>query len=396
MRVENGLNRKYFGRFAERDISDKTGCTVNPTFGCLKFYHGDHLGSSTLVTSAAGAVVHRQAYKPYGEDLVSPAPGAFTPTYQFTFKEKEADGSGFYDFGARLYNPAIGRFLSADDSTDDGLNRYAYVRNNPLHYVDPTGHGSQNPSWWDAFLEWGSSCQLGSVLGPCGPGSGMNKLITAGRSLHDTFAGMIHGAAPGALPDYYPMGAFRGERGIYAITTGITFGAQFLDGVGEAFLLNKVLGASVLRTGTFTEEQTISALTQAVHVGKGLKGWKGNCTNLAVALYHTLEGRPTSAIPWVKETKGAAFIETLNELGLKPTWGGRAELEAALAKEGGHAIVVGNNIKDGGAHAYNVLSTKSGLLAVDYRIAEDGSRVITSTPLAQYEYTVGFFAVAPK
>jgi RHS repeat-associated protein len=144
VRIENGLVRKYFGSFAERDISDKTGCTVNPTFGCLKFYHGDHLDSSTLVTSAAGAVVHRQAYKPYGEDLVTPPPGAFTPKYQFTFKEKEADGSGLYDFEARMYDPATGRFISADP-VDDSPNRYAYVRNNPLRYNDPTGHAGQGP-----------------------------------------------------------------------------------------------------------------------------------------------------------------------------------------------------------------------------------------------------------
>jgi RHS repeat-associated protein len=34
--------------------------------------------------------------------------------YQFNSKDKEPDGSGLYDYGARLYNPATGRFLSAD------------------------------------------------------------------------------------------------------------------------------------------------------------------------------------------------------------------------------------------------------------------------------------------
>jgi RHS repeat-associated protein len=142
MRVENGLYRKYYESFAERDISDKTTCAVNKTFGCLKFHHGDHLGSSTLVTNAAAAVVHRQAYKPYGEDLVTTAPGPFTPELQYNGMEKEKDGTGFYDYGARLYNPATGRFISPD-SVDDGPNRYAYVSNNPLRYTDPTGHAGQ-------------------------------------------------------------------------------------------------------------------------------------------------------------------------------------------------------------------------------------------------------------
>jgi RHS repeat-associated protein len=143
-RVENGRYRKYFGPYAERDGADTSSCTTNAATGCLKFYHGDHLGSSTLVTSDAGAVIHRQSYKPYGEDLLASPPGPFTPAaglrYQYNFKEKEQDGSGLYDYGARLYNPATARFLSPDTSDADGLNRYAYVSNDPLRYNDPTGH----------------------------------------------------------------------------------------------------------------------------------------------------------------------------------------------------------------------------------------------------------------
>jgi RHS repeat-associated protein len=142
--------RKYYGAFAERNPSN-TSCGVNAAVGCLEFYHGDHLGSSTLVTSAAGVVVHRQSYKPFGEDLVSPAVGSFTPERQFNFKEKEQDGSGLYDYGARMYNPATGRFLSADISDADGLNRYAYVRNNPLTLSDPTGHASET---WEAVKDF--------------------------------------------------------------------------------------------------------------------------------------------------------------------------------------------------------------------------------------------------
>src|SRR5262249_6467811 len=56
---------------------------------------------------------------------------------------KEKDAAGLYDYGARLYNPATGRWLSADASSKDGLNRYAYVRNNPLAYIDSTGHDAE-------------------------------------------------------------------------------------------------------------------------------------------------------------------------------------------------------------------------------------------------------------
>jgi len=132
MRVENGLFRKFFGGFAERSPD-----------GTLKFYHNDHLGSASLVTNASGNLISRQAYMPYGEDRFIDPSGTFTPKYQFNFKEKES--TGFYDYGARLYNPATGRWLSPDNDTFDGDNRYTYVTNNPLKLTDPSGHGSQKP-----------------------------------------------------------------------------------------------------------------------------------------------------------------------------------------------------------------------------------------------------------
>jgi len=54
-------------------------------------------------------------------------------------------GLGIYHYGARFYSPKIGRFLSADTiipgyANPQNLNRFSYVRNNPVRYTDPTGH----------------------------------------------------------------------------------------------------------------------------------------------------------------------------------------------------------------------------------------------------------------
>ncbi len=51
-------------------------------------------------------------------------------------------------YGARYYDPLLGRFISADTvvpgaSNPQALNRYAYVLNNPLKYTDPTGNWQQ-------------------------------------------------------------------------------------------------------------------------------------------------------------------------------------------------------------------------------------------------------------
>lgn len=133
LRIESGAHRKFYESWAERSTED----------GQLRFYHPDHLGSSTAMTDLARTVAHRSAFMPYGEDI-GQAGGSFSPKLRFNFKEKEA--TGFYDYGARLYDPASGRWISPDKLLVDGLNRYAYVRNNPLRYVDPTGHAGQDPA----------------------------------------------------------------------------------------------------------------------------------------------------------------------------------------------------------------------------------------------------------
>jgi RHS repeat-associated protein len=134
MRMENGIARKYYGVAAER--LEKAGDDQ------LRFYHPDHLGSAAVMTDAKGAVIRRARYWPWGQER-EVAKGSFEPELNFNFKE--IDEAGFYDYGARLYDPRTGRWLSPDTVLADGLNRYAYARNNPWTFTDPTGHAVSDP-----------------------------------------------------------------------------------------------------------------------------------------------------------------------------------------------------------------------------------------------------------
>ncbi|HET8538365.1 MAG TPA: FG-GAP-like repeat-containing protein [Anaeromyxobacter sp.] len=110
-----------------------------------RYYHRNHVNSGTVITDEFGAERTRMVYVPYGQMVPQNSCGIATVTFKFTGKEMEDEISGLYDFGARHYDPALGRFLSADSLipsvTDSQMfNRYAYARDNPILYVDPTGH----------------------------------------------------------------------------------------------------------------------------------------------------------------------------------------------------------------------------------------------------------------
>lgn len=112
------------------------------------YFHKDHLGSSTAMTNAAGDVIETAMYMPFGGKRGDG--GISVSSYQYTDQELDAE-SGLYNYDARLYDPIVGRFASADVMVQapfysQSFNRYAYVFNNPLVYVDPTGYeASEDP-----------------------------------------------------------------------------------------------------------------------------------------------------------------------------------------------------------------------------------------------------------
>jgi RHS repeat-associated protein len=123
---------------------------ASPTF---RYFHQDHLGSIAVITDETGAVVERNAYDPWGKRRVW-SNGADDPTGSitsltsrgFTGEEMLAGaGLGLVHLNGRVYDPYVGRMMSADPVVGDPLsgqswNRYSYVWNNPLAYTDPTGY----------------------------------------------------------------------------------------------------------------------------------------------------------------------------------------------------------------------------------------------------------------
>lgn len=105
------------------------------------YYHTDALGSVVAASDQSGALLWRKQYAPFGEQLDSTAGG----DERLAYTGKQHDNVlGLTYFGARYYDPHIGRFVSVDPAGFDpsnptSFNRYAYVNNNPYKYVDPDG-----------------------------------------------------------------------------------------------------------------------------------------------------------------------------------------------------------------------------------------------------------------
>ena len=107
----------------------------------LKYIYPDHLGSSSRMADARGKQNKAIWYRPFG--ATADEQGDANVRYRYTGKER--DESGLYYYGARYYDEDLGRFLAADSILPNvydpqQLNRFAYVRNNPIKLIDPDGH----------------------------------------------------------------------------------------------------------------------------------------------------------------------------------------------------------------------------------------------------------------
>jgi len=112
----------------------------------VEYYHTDALGSVRAVTKVVNGqvqVVSRHDFKPFGEEVAPQTPPI--DKRLFTGKERDAE-TGWDYFGARQCAGSRGRFTTVDPlqasatiQNPQSWNRYVYVSNNPLKFVDPNG-----------------------------------------------------------------------------------------------------------------------------------------------------------------------------------------------------------------------------------------------------------------
>ena len=120
------------------------------------YYHSDALGSPIAATNCDGDLLWREEFAPYGSRVLYESresdcgSGSCVPVVtlwdekQWYTGKLEETSNGIQYFGARWYEPELGRFLSVDPVAfrEDNIftfNRYAYANNNPYKFTDPDG-----------------------------------------------------------------------------------------------------------------------------------------------------------------------------------------------------------------------------------------------------------------
>ncbi len=107
----------------------------------IAYVHSNHLGSPVAATDENAKPIWRASYSPYGQRLsdTTKISGSFDLALRLPGQWEDAE-TGLHYNDQRYYDPAVGRYISADPlGLDGGFNAHAYVGNNPLGFTDPLG-----------------------------------------------------------------------------------------------------------------------------------------------------------------------------------------------------------------------------------------------------------------
>ena len=108
----------------------------------VRWFVKDHLGSVRAVTDGQGNVLERNDYYPFGARHLRSNQAQSVNRYKYNGKEEQRTGGlGYLDYGARMYDAALGRWFSIDPLAEQYAARsvYHFCGNNPLLLVDGNG-----------------------------------------------------------------------------------------------------------------------------------------------------------------------------------------------------------------------------------------------------------------
>lgn len=247
--------------------------------GQRHFLYKDHLGSIIAISESNGVIPEHQrfAYNPWGErrqlsngqvtnaslsqsTLIAHFSKAARPITHRGFTGHEMlDEVGIIHMNGRIYDATIGRFLQADPHVDGathvaGFNRYAYVKNNPLNAVDPTGYFLKK-----LLRAIGSNALLSTVISVVLnfiPGCQMWCSAVFNAAVNYAVTGDIGSAAFAFASGVMPLGGFTATAIIARGMMGGAFSAVRGGKFGHGFISSAAAGAKL---GNDAIAQVVSA-----------------------------------------------------------------------------------------------------------------------------------------
>jgi RHS repeat-associated protein len=152
--IERGENKRTFATYT-RGLNYPGGISGIISYQSKSqksfYFHYDGIGNVTELTDARARTRASYLYDAFG-NVLSKKGRTHDNRYRFSTKHQH---ERLYYFGARYYDPGIGRFITPDPlGMIDSTNLYAYVSNNPVNLIDPWGLCEyKEKSWWDYYWE---------------------------------------------------------------------------------------------------------------------------------------------------------------------------------------------------------------------------------------------------
>ncbi len=195
------------------------------------YLHRDYQGSIMAVTNAAGAVIEKRLFDPWGA-IAKVQDGAGNNLNKLTFFDRgytghqHLEGVGLVHMNGRLYDPKLHRFLQPDNYVQDqyntqNFNRYSYCLNNPLKYNDRSGEeftmlGAAVAAATIAVISYLTSCAINHTA------------ITFPGLAYNVVVGSVSGAVTyGIGSATSTIGNFWVRAGVEALAHGLFQGSMY-------------------------------------------------------------------------------------------------------------------------------------------------------------------------